>query len=471
MPRSRRPNLRARNRHPEGEPQGERLQKVLAAAGIASRRDCEELIVEGRVEVDRKVVSELGARVDPSCHEIRVDGIVLSKPKRVYFALNKPPGVVCTNHDPSGRARVIDLIDCNERIFPVGRLDRGSEGLIVVTNDGEFANRLTHPRFGVEKTYYVRVAGEPKQEDLERLKKGIYISEGLCKVSSLKVLRKHKQSTDLEIVLKEGKNREIRRILAKIGHKALTLRRVAIGPLRLATLKLGAYRRLRSSEVEELLSVAKRTRKKRPVDRTSATSVDSRKPSKNPYDDLFSEPFDPTGTKAPKKPPALPDPETLGDLRNLLHASDDDDDDLDDEEMAGSDIPSMGGEDDDQMDIEDGFEEDWNPSPSAQGVVIAYEDDSPQTAPPHGRPAKGKRPWSKNAVDRQASRPGARAKTPPKGPKGAFPKKPGKRPFGGTVIGGGKAFERPAGPKGKFGGKGKFGAKAKFGPKGKGKRK
>src|SRR5262249_37629344 len=149
---------------------GERLQKVLAAAGLGSRRDCEDLIREGRVEVDRRVVTQMGTRVDPSRQEIRVDGEALRQPKRLYFAVNKPVGVLTTNDDPSGRARVIDLVPTEERVFAVGRLDRSSEGLILVTNDGEFANRITHPRYGVEKTYLVRVAGAPDQRQLARLK-------------------------------------------------------------------------------------------------------------------------------------------------------------------------------------------------------------------------------------------------------------------------------------------------------------
>src|SRR5688572_1482295 len=164
----------AEQRDDAGPTGAERLQKVLAAAGVGSRRDCEELIREGRVEVDRQVITELGTRVDPLRQEIRVDGEPLRRPQRLYFAVNKPMGVVTTNDDPSGRPRVIDLVPTDERVFAVGRLDRASEGLILVTNDGEFANRLTHPRYGVEKTYLVRVAGSPKQAELARLTKGVY---------------------------------------------------------------------------------------------------------------------------------------------------------------------------------------------------------------------------------------------------------------------------------------------------------
>jgi 23S rRNA pseudouridine2605 synthase len=241
--------------------QPQRLQKVLAAAGLGSRRDCEDLIREGRVEVDRQVVTELGTRVDPSRQEIRVDGETLRQPKQLYFAVNKPVGVVTTNRDPSGRARVIDLVPTDERVFAVGRLDRSSEGLILVTNDGEFANRITHPRYGVEKTYLVRVAGEANHKQLERLKRGVHLAEGFARAASIAVKKKHGQSTDLAIVLNEGRNREIRRILARVGHKVLTLKRVAVGPIKLGDLPSGGWRRLMPQEVEALLRVAKEKRR------------------------------------------------------------------------------------------------------------------------------------------------------------------------------------------------------------------
>ena len=155
-------------------PAGQRLQKVLAAAGVGSRRQCEELITSGRVEVDRRVVTELGTRVDPARQEIRVDGETLSAARAVYYAVNKPTGVVSTNRDPSGRPRVIDLVPSRgARLFPVGRLDLNSEGLILVTNDGELANRLTHPRYEVPKTYVVQVAGKPEPETLAKICRGV----------------------------------------------------------------------------------------------------------------------------------------------------------------------------------------------------------------------------------------------------------------------------------------------------------
>ncbi len=238
---------------------GERLQKVLAAAGLGSRRQCEELILAGRVEVDRKVVVELGTRVDPERQQIRIDGETLKSGRRLYFAVNKPKGVVSTNQDPSGRPRVIDLVPAQgQRLFPIGRLDLSSEGLILVTNDGELADLLTHPRYGVEKTYVVQVAGEPTREVLTQLQQGIHLAEGVARAASVKVRGQRKQSTVLEVVLREGHNREIRRIMAKIGHKVLTLRRTAVGPVRLGTLPPGSARPLTRSEIDSLRRAARR---------------------------------------------------------------------------------------------------------------------------------------------------------------------------------------------------------------------
>ena len=236
---------------------GERLQKVLAAAGIASRRECEELILEGRVEVDGEVVTELGTRVEPAQQTVRVDGEALPKPKLAYYAVHKPTGVVSTSSDPSGRQRVIDLLPPSlGRLYNVGRLDLASEGLILVTNDGELANRLTHPRHGVEKTYHVQVAGQPDPDVLAQLRKGVYFAEGKAKVVRAKIKSRRKQSTVIEIVLAEGRNREIRRMLAKVGHKVQKLIRVAVGPVRLADMPPGAYRKLNQQEVKALRSAA-----------------------------------------------------------------------------------------------------------------------------------------------------------------------------------------------------------------------
>jgi 23S rRNA pseudouridine2605 synthase len=255
-PTSRRPQPEASpdTSHVPGEPQ--RLQKVLAAAGIGSRRHCEELITAGRVEVDRHVVTELGTKVDPAHQEIRVDGVPLTRERLVYFLVHKPRGVVSTNSDPSGRMRVVDLVSYPGRLFTVGRLDMSSEGLILVTNDGQLANHLTHPRYGVEKTYHAEVAGVIEREHLDRLRKGVHLAEGVARVVSAKVKHQYKNSTLLEIVLAEGRNREIRRILARVGHKVERLKRVAIGPLRLGEMVAGEVRPLDRSELRKLKQAA-----------------------------------------------------------------------------------------------------------------------------------------------------------------------------------------------------------------------
>jgi 23S rRNA pseudouridine2605 synthase len=230
----------------------DRLQKVLAAAGLGSRRNCEELITTGRVEVDRKVVTQLGTKVDPMRQEIRVDGERLPDPRRVVYMLYKPVGVVTTNYDPAGRPRVVDMVPGDQRLFAIGRLDRMSEGLILVTNDGELANLLAHPRYGVEKKYMVQVAGVPTPETLDRLRKGIQLSEGTARAQHVTLRSQHKLSAVLEMVLDEGKNREIRRMLAQLGHKVHQLKRVAVGKLSLGGLLPGQHRQLAWSEVDAL---------------------------------------------------------------------------------------------------------------------------------------------------------------------------------------------------------------------------
>ncbi len=243
-----------------GDVRGQRLQKVLAAAGAGSRRQCEELITTGRVEMDRQIVTELGTRVDPSQQEIRLDGVPLAKPKLAHYAVNKPPGVVSTNRDPAGRPRVIDLVPASSaRLFTIGRLDVNSEGLILVTNDGELANRLAHPRYGVEKTYRVMVAGRPTREILAQLRRGVRLAEGVARVAGIRIKSHHKDSTILEMVLREGRNREIRRVLAKLGHKVLKLVRTAVGPVRLGKLAPGESRPLSRTELAALRSATRQS--------------------------------------------------------------------------------------------------------------------------------------------------------------------------------------------------------------------
>lgn len=244
---------RTRSTHAPAGDAPVRLQKVLAEAGLGSRRKCEELILAGRVEVDKRIVTKLGSRVDPRRQQVRVDGELVSTSKRVYFMVHKPPGVLSTNDDPAGRIRVVDFVPPESgRVYTVGRLDKASAGLILVTNDGELANLLTHPRHGVEKTYRVMVAGVPSREVLTALRNGVHLAEGFAKAEEIRIHSRNRHGAVLEMVLAEGRNREIRRMLARSGHKVLALKRIAIGRLRLGKLEPGESRPLKPSEVRLL---------------------------------------------------------------------------------------------------------------------------------------------------------------------------------------------------------------------------
>lgn len=270
-----------------------RLQKVLAAAGIGSRRQCEELISQGRVDVDGKVVTELGTRVDPQQQRIRVDGQAVRQPKRMlYFAINKPVGILSTNSDPSGRPRVIDLAPTDQRLFTIGRLDKSSSGLIIATNDGRLTDLLTHPRYGVEKTYLAEIAGTPSPEAIAKLQRGVHLSEGFAHAKRVTVRRSHRHSAVLEIVLDEGRNREVRRLLARIGHKVMKLKRVAIGPMKLGNLQPGESRPLTRDEVEELYrSSQERQKHDKPKVRTTPKATLKKLPSDTPKNETDVHPI------------------------------------------------------------------------------------------------------------------------------------------------------------------------------------
>jgi len=234
-----------------------RLQKILASAGFGSRRQCEELIEQGRVEVNG-AVARLGCKVDPVHAEIKVDGERLKSAKPVYLALFKPKGYLCTDQDQQGRARTIELIpESFGRLFLIGRLDKESEGLILLTNDGALSERLTHPKYGVPKVYRVQVAGELTEEGVRQLREGVHLAEGFAKAANVVIKGRYKQSTILELTLTEGMNREVRRLLAHIGHKVLTLIRVAVGPVKLGKMAPGEWRKLSQSEVERLYVAGK----------------------------------------------------------------------------------------------------------------------------------------------------------------------------------------------------------------------
>ncbi len=233
-------------------PESHRLQKFLAVAGFGSRRQCEELIEQGRVEVDG-VVAKLGTKVDPVRSEIKVDGEKLKRSKPVYIALFKPKGYLCTDNDQQGRSRAIDLVPATfGRLFLIGRLDMDSEGLILLTNDGTLSERLTHPKYGVPKVYRVQVAGNVTPDTIEKLKTGEYFAEGYAKAADAVIKGRYKQSTILDITLTEGMNREVRRLLARLGHKVMTLIRTAVGPVKLGKLTPGEWRLLTGLEVDKL---------------------------------------------------------------------------------------------------------------------------------------------------------------------------------------------------------------------------
>jgi 23S rRNA pseudouridine2605 synthase len=244
----------------------ERLNKLLAHAGVGSRRQCDDLIRAGRVVVDGRPVRDLGTKVDADAQQVAVDGHPIKVERLVYWLVNKPRGVVCTNFDPAGRTRAIDLVPhVEQRVYTVGRLDEMSEGLLLLTNDGDLAFQLMHPRFGVEKTYLVQVQGQPSKGDLDRLLEGVWLAEGKVRARHVRRVKRQGESTWLRVVLAEGKNREIRRMLARLGHKVLTLKREAIGPVRLDRLPRGKARRLSGTELEELRQNVAR-RKRRPAD-------------------------------------------------------------------------------------------------------------------------------------------------------------------------------------------------------------
>lgn len=235
-------------------PGGVRLQKVLAAAGIGSRRACEEMIGEGRIEVDGEIVRRFGARVDPDHQIIRVDGRrIAASEKLVYVALNKPPGVLTTMSDTRGRKTIADLLgDRAERLFHVGRLDYETEGLMLLMNDGELAHRLAHPRYGVLKTYLADISA-PFPRDLGRqLMSGIELDDGVASADRFRVVERAGARALIEITLHEGRKHIVRRMLAAAGHPVSRLVRTQVGPVALGSLRSGATRRLSSREVGDL---------------------------------------------------------------------------------------------------------------------------------------------------------------------------------------------------------------------------
>jgi pseudouridine synthase len=234
----------------------ERLQRALARASLGSRRSCEELILEQRVTVNGAVAS-LGDRIDPERDTVRVDGERLPvNPVLRYFALHKPPGVVTTLHDPEGRADLTRFLPRGTRVFPVGRLDRDTEGLLILTNDGELANRLTHPRYGVEKEYLAEVEGTPSERRVARLTRGVELDDGPARARSARVVARSGGKAAVRVVMVEGRKREVRRLLEAVGLPVKRLVRVRQGPVRLQRLPRGVVRELDPEEVAGLYRTA-----------------------------------------------------------------------------------------------------------------------------------------------------------------------------------------------------------------------
>jgi 23S rRNA pseudouridine2605 synthase len=236
----------------------ERLNKIIAGAGIASRRRADELISSGRVEVNGQIITKAGTKAVWGVDAIMVDGHgIPDPPTKVYLLLNKPFGYVCTLHDPQGRPIVRDLLgDLEERVYPVGRLDFDTQGLLILTNDGELAFRLTHPKFGVPRTYKALVEGAIESQAVKTLRKGIVLNDGPANPARVRILDRKRGRSLLRITISEGRSREIRRMLEAVGHRVIQLTRIKYGNLPLGALKVGKYRHLNDEEVQSLRSSA-----------------------------------------------------------------------------------------------------------------------------------------------------------------------------------------------------------------------
>lgn len=236
-----------------------RLQKAIAQAGLASRRKAERLIVEGKVRVNGDVVRELGTKVNLDSDRIEVNGTSIRAEPKVYYALNKPVGVVTTASDPEGRRTVVELVPDAVRVYPVGRLDYDTEGLLLLTNDGELAFRLAHPSYEIDKVYDVMVRGNVTNKTLGELARGVSLEDGVTRPARVRVLERFENAVLLRLTIHEGRNRQIRRMAEAVGHPVLSLRRVQFGPLTLAGLITGGWRRLDQAEVRHLYDAVSTT--------------------------------------------------------------------------------------------------------------------------------------------------------------------------------------------------------------------
>lgn len=234
----------------------ERLQKYMASCGIASRRKCEEIILAGKVKVNGELVRELGIKVDPLKDKVEYDGSIITKEeKKVYIILNKPEGYISSVQDEKGRDTILDIVKVEERIYPIGRLDYDSSGLLLLTNDGEIYNKVIHPREELKKTYIAVVKGEVTNKDIDAFKRGIDIGGYVTAPAELKVISYDKGISTIEIGIHEGKNRQIRKMCAALNHDVLSLKRISIGELKLGYLKRGEWRELKAEEINYLINL------------------------------------------------------------------------------------------------------------------------------------------------------------------------------------------------------------------------
>lgn len=229
----------------------ERLQKYMASCGVASRRKCEELILEGNVKINGETIRELGVKVNPEKDKVEYNGCILSKEERkVYIMLNKPEGYISSVKDEKDRKTVLDLVKVNERIYPIGRLDYDSSGLLLMTNDGEAYNKIIHPREEIIKKYIVVVRGEISEKDKSAFEKGIDIGGYVTAPASIEVISYEKGISTIEVGIHEGKNRQIRKMCSALNHEVLSLKRIAVGNIKLGYLKRGEWRELKANELE-----------------------------------------------------------------------------------------------------------------------------------------------------------------------------------------------------------------------------
>ncbi|MBQ2698892.1 MAG: rRNA pseudouridine synthase [Firmicutes bacterium] len=236
----------------------ERLQKVLAARGVASRRACEELITAGRISVNGVIVTELGCKVDPAKDELALDGSPIAAPPRLrYILLNKPAGYITSANDERGRRTVLDLLKgVEERVYPVGRLDYDTCGLLILTNDGELTNALLHPSYQVDKTYQALAEGQITERELERLRRGVRLKDGMTAPAEVRLRRRDAKGSLVELTIHEGRNRQVRRMLEAVGHPVLHLKRISFAGLQAGNLPLGSFRDLTAAEVRALQKLA-----------------------------------------------------------------------------------------------------------------------------------------------------------------------------------------------------------------------